>query len=49
MEKSICNVIWVDDEIENICPEFGLGGLKRYLKKENIKENYFVKKNIENI
>lgn len=37
MEKSICNVIWVDDEIENICPEFGLGGLKRYLKKENIK------------
>lgn len=35
-EKSICNVIWVDDEIENICPEFGLGGLKRDLKKYNI-------------
>jgi hypothetical protein len=41
MEKSICNVIWVDDEIENICPEFGLGGLKRYLKKENIKVIFY--------
>lgn len=36
MEKSVCNVIWVDDVIEDICPEFGLGGLKRALKKHNI-------------
>lgn len=35
-ERSICNVIWVDDDIENICPNFGLGGLKRDLKKYNI-------------
>ena len=35
-ERSICNVIWVDDDIENICPNFGLGGLKRELKKYNI-------------
>lgn len=36
MEKSICNVIWVDDDIDNICPEFGSGGLKNYLKREKI-------------
>lgn len=36
MERSICNVIWVDDEIEDICPEFGLGGLKRELRTYNI-------------
>ena len=36
MERNICNVIWVDDDIDDICPEFGLGGLKRDLKKYNI-------------
>lgn len=36
MEKTICKVIWVDDEIEDICPEIGLGGLKRELRKYNI-------------
>ena len=36
MEKSTCNVIWVDDDIDNICPEFGSSGLKNYLKKEKI-------------
>lgn len=36
MERNVCNVIWVDDEIEVICPEIGLGGLKRELRKYNI-------------
>ena len=36
MEKNICNVIWVDDDIENICPETGMKGLKRELKEYNI-------------
>lgn len=36
MERSLCNVIWVDDQIEDICPEIGLGGLKRQLRMYNI-------------
>ena len=36
MERNICNVIWVDDDIDDICPEFGLGGLKRDLKECHI-------------
>ena len=36
MERNICNVIWVDNDIDDICPEFGLGGLKQDLKKYNI-------------
>ena len=36
MKKNICNVIWVDDDIENICPETGMKGLKRELKEYNI-------------
>ena len=36
MKKNICNIIWVDDDIENICPEIGLGGIKRELRKAGI-------------
>lgn len=36
MKKNICNIIWVDDDIENICPKIGLGGIKRELRKVGI-------------
>lgn len=37
MNTNICNVIWVDDDIENICPKHGMEGLNRTLRKFNIR------------
>lgn len=35
-EHPMYNIIWVDDEIDNLCPEFGSSELKRQLKRDKI-------------